>query len=94
MQVPAGAFLYPKNDLKNLVSPCTCPQGLFRPQKMTLKIWCLHARARRGFFVPQKRPFPKSVSKPYELDERGMEKSKKHRTGASVESPSTVKHIC
>ena len=59
MQVPAGAFSSPENDLKNLVSPCTCPQGLFRPQKMTLKIRYLHAGARRGFFVPKNVPFQK-----------------------------------
>ena len=31
--MPAGAFSYPKNNLKNYVSPSRCPQGLFRTQK-------------------------------------------------------------
>ena len=53
MQVPAGAFSSPENDLKNYVSPCRCPQGLFRTQKTTLKIMYLQAGARRGFFVPK-----------------------------------------
>ena len=36
--------------------------------------------------------FPEMLSKVGVLDGRGMKKSKKHCTGASPESPTTVKH--
>ncbi len=49
-------------------------------------------RSRQGGVAFLAGNLPKKLSKLCVLDERGMKKSKKHRTGASPESPTTVKH--